>query len=295
MTQKETKRAKLDQLVESINDSRDSLSSIKNVTSGIVRIISDPGSSAKDLKELIEIDPPLTAKVLKLANSAYYSPGKRIGEIGQAIITIGFDAVKELALSQKVCEIFDKDESLAGYSRMLLWKHSISVALLGKMIYRREFGERGENIYAAGVLHDIGLIVEDQFLQDRFKEILMRSTMQEKNLPQLERRVLGYNHTDIGRVIAADWNFPRELSAAIGYHHTPDRAKQKFARIAATLYIAECLSASCEIGYADTRFIDESLFQDCVQEWDLSAHGLDLIVAEMKQEMARMESQGLLT
>ena len=295
MTQKETKRAKLDQLVESINDSRDSLSSIKNVTSGIVRIISDPGSSAKDLKELIEIDPPLTAKVLKLANSAYYSPGKRIGEIGQAIITIGFDAVKELALSQKVCEIFDKDESLAGYSRMLLWKHSISVALLGKMIYRREFGERGENIYAAGVLHDIGLIVEDQFLQDSFKEILMRSTMQEKNLPQLERRVLGYNHTDIGRVIATDWNFPRELSAAIGYHHTPDRAKQKFARIAATLYIAECLSARGEIGYADTRFVDESLFQDCVQQWDLSARGLDLIVAEMRREMARMENQGLLT
>ena len=295
MAQKETKRAKLDRLVELINDSRDSLSSIKNITSGIVRIISDPGSSAKDLKELIEIDPPLTAKVLKLANSAYYSPGKRIGEVGQAIITIGFDAVKELALSQKVCEIFDKDESLAGYSRMSLWKHSISVALLGKMIYRREFGERGENIYAAGVLHDIGLIVEDQFLQDSFKEILMRSTMQEKNLPQLERRVLGYNHTDIGRVIATDWNFPRELSAAIGYHHTPDRAKQKFARIAATLYIAECLSARGEIGYADTRFVDESLFQDCVQQWDLSARGLDLIVAEMRREMARMENQGLLT
>lgn len=294
MAQAETKGEKLSRIVEMVNDSRDGLSSIRNVTSGIIRIINDPRSSAKDLKELIEIDPPLTAKVLRLANSAYYAPRRRIGEIDQAIIIIGFDAVKELALSQKVCEIFNKDIRVSGYSRAELWKHSIAVALLGKMIYRKELGERGENAYAAGVLHDIGIIVEDQFFQDDFKSILRRTLIQERNLPLVERKAQSYDHADIGRVIARDWKFPREMSTAIGFHHMPNRARGRFTQMASVLYIAECVAAQCEIGYADERFTDEKLFQACVRRLNLNAYALDLIAAEMKRELTRMQSQGLL-
>ena len=294
MTQAETKGEKLSRIVEMVNDSRDGLSSIRNITSGIIRIINDPRSSAKDLKELIEIDPPLTAKVLRLANSAYYAPRRRIGEVGQAIIIIGFDAVKELALSQKVCEIFDKDDRISGYSRVELWKHSIAVALLCKMIYRKELGERGENAYAAGVLHDIGIIVEDQFFQKDFTAILRRTLIQEKNLPAVEKKIQSYNHADIGRVIARDWKFPRELSTAIGFHHMPNRARGRFVQLASVLYIAECVAAQCEIGYADERFADEKLFQTCIKRLGLSAYALELIAEEMKRELARMESQGLL-
>jgi HD-like signal output (HDOD) protein len=178
-------------IIELVNAS--DISSIKSVVSGIVNIINDPDSTVKDLKEVISIDPPLTAKVLARANSAYFSSGQKITEIDKAVIWIGFDALKELALSQKVCEIFDKDESIEGYSRVMLWKNSIAVALLGKMIFRREFRESGENIYVVGLLHNIGIIIEDQFVQNEFKNILRKGKQEEKNLLKVESEVLGYN------------------------------------------------------------------------------------------------------
>ena len=160
---------------------------MKTIVSKIIKIIDDPKATIKDLKDIIELDPPLTARVLMRANSAYYGFPKKISVIEQAVIWIGFDALKELALSQKVCEIFMKDESINGYSRGALWKHSIAVALLGKMIYRKEFGLMGESAYVAGLLHDIGIIVEDQFFQNEFLHILHNSKDEEKNLAEDSR------------------------------------------------------------------------------------------------------------
>ena len=124
ISQEDSKAERLQQIVEQINASRDGISSIRDITAGIVRIINDPDSSARDLKKLVEMDAPLTARVLKRVNSAYYAPAQRIGEIGQAIIAIGLDAVEELALSQKVCQLFDRDEAVGDYSRRRLWKLS---------------------------------------------------------------------------------------------------------------------------------------------------------------------------
>ena len=89
MTMRKGKGEDLQVLIEAVDGSE--LSSIKAIVGGIVRIINDPRSSAKDLKELIEVDPPLTARVLKIANSAYFSLQRRISEIAQAVILIGFD------------------------------------------------------------------------------------------------------------------------------------------------------------------------------------------------------------
>ena len=166
----ENKHERLNQIVRLVNES--DISSIKNVVSGIIKIINNPNSTVSDLKHLIEIDAPLSSKVLKIANSAFYYRGRRVSDIKQAIIWIGYDSIKELALSQKVCNIFKKNPSVNGYSRAALWKHCIAVALFSKLVFRREFGERGDNIYAAGLLHDIGIIAEDQFFQQmptRFK------------------------------------------------------------------------------------------------------------------------------
>ena len=100
----EEKRNKINQLLQLVDNS--DISSIKKIITGLVRIINDPRSTARDLTELIQIDPPLTAKVLRLANSAYYSAQDKISEITRAVIWVGYDAIKELAINQKVCEIF---------------------------------------------------------------------------------------------------------------------------------------------------------------------------------------------
>ncbi|MGA1869318.1 MAG: HDOD domain-containing protein [bacterium] len=285
------KEKNLDELLVSINNSH--ISSIKSVVSNILKVINDPRSTAKDLKEIIEIDPPLTGKILKVANSAYYSPREKISDIKSAIIWIGFDALKELALSQKVCEIFEKGETIAGYSRTALWKHCVCVAMLGKMIFRKELGERGDNAYAAGLLHDIGIIAEDQFLQNDFKQILHNKTNRGGELYQIEYEILGYDHTEIGKTIAEAWEFPQDLVIAIGYHHNPLSALPEFKKIVSTLYIANYLCHERGFGYCGSFLIDNNALKECLTILGVRLYALDLIMYDLEEKLRKMIDMGL--
>jgi len=291
MNQEEEKSTKLKKIVEMVNKSE--ICSIRNIVSGVIKIINDPKSSAKDLKGIIQIDPPLTGKLLKLANSVYYSPQTKISEIQQAIIWVGYDALKELALRQKICEVFDGDSTIEGYSRPFLWKHSIAVSLLGKMIYRKEFREKGENIYIAGLLHDIGIIVLDQFCEDEFRLILSKTKTEKKDHTKTEKEVLGFDHTEVGKAMTNDWNLPQELVEVIGCHHNPDNIAQEFVRLGSTLYVADYVCQQKGLGYSDAPIRDKELFRRCLKRLDLTSYALDLIVEDVEQELFKMEEQGL--
>jgi len=270
------------------------LSSIKSVVSSIIKTLDDPRSTAKDLRDIIQIDPPLTAKVLKVVNSSYYSLRNKVSDITHAVILIGFDAVKELALNQKVCEIFKQNGATHQYSRPSLWKHSVAVAILAKLISRREFRQGGENSYAAGLLHDIGIIAEDQFLQDQFRRVLYESQTQKTSLSQAERKVLGYNHAQIGMAIARKWDLPEELVMSIGYHHDPDKAPKAYRKLASILYVADYFCLDGGVGYGDQPLEDDGVFRRSLRELKVESRSLDLIWEDVKQEMSKMEDQGSL-
>ena len=282
---------KYNTVLERIENSE--ISSLKSVVAGIVNIINDPRSTAKDLKEIIQIDPPLSAKVLRNANTIYYSPLKKIVSITQALIFLGFDALKELVLNQKVCDVFDKNDLIGGYSRKKLWKHSNAVALLGKLIYRREFRESGENAYAAGLLHDIGIILEDQFLEVEFKQILTKAENEKINLIEAEHKIIGYNHSDLGKALIESWDLPHELSNSIGHHHNPDKASSTASKLASTLFVADYFCQDCDLGYADAPFQDNSIFYNCIEALGMSSLSLDLLIKDVRVEISKMVDQGL--
>jgi len=283
----DNKSREIKKIIEITNYS--DISSIKQTVTQIIETINNPASSARDLKNIIEIDPPLSAKLLKLANSALYGYPKTIGEIQEAIVCIGFDAVRELALSQKVCELFKKGDYFDGYSRSSLWKHSVAVAYCSKLIYRREFRERGENIYIAGLLHDIGIIILDQFKHKKFREILKKSRREKNNLVNVETEVLGFNHTDIGLDLGESWGFPEEIDTAIKTHHNPENVADEHARISSTIFVANCVIQSRAIGYSDAPYKNETLYQKCLMRLNVKEKAIDLIVKEVEKEISRLE------
>lgn len=290
MISPEEKAQEINRLIALVNNSE--ISSIKKIVTQIISIINDPNSSAKDLKDIIEIDPPLSAKLLKLSNSAFYGYTKTINEIQEAIVCIGFDAVKELALSQKVCELFKKDDYFHGYSRISLWKHSVAVAMCSKLIYRREFRERGENMYVAGLLHDIGIIVLDQFQQEKFKAVLKKGRREKNNVATVETSEIGFNHADIGMGIARDWEFPDELVFGIGNHHNPEAIENGISKVISTIYLADYICQMRKIGYCDTPYANKTLFQKCILKLKIKEKALDFIVEEVEKEIKRMENSG---
>jgi len=284
------KMKEIEKLVEMVNNSE--ISSIKQTVTRIIDTINNPESSAKDLKDIIEIDPPLTARLLKLANSAFYGYPKTISEVQEAIVCIGFDAVRELALSQKVCELFQKDDYLFGYSRISLWKHCVAVALCSKLIYRREFRERGENLYVAGLLHDIGIIVLDQFQNRRFMNILRKFRKEKKNQENIEIDFGGYSHTDIGKALAENWEFPDEMVQAIANHHNPDYVEEEYEKISLTIFISDYIIQNKCIGYRDAPYKNNALFQKCLMKLKIKEKAINFIVKEVENEIGKMEKTG---
>jgi HD-like signal output (HDOD) protein len=290
------KSEKLTNIIALVNES--DISSIKSTVSELVRLINDPESSAKDLKKVVELDPPLSAKLLKLANSAYYGFPRTIWDLQEAVVCIGYDALKEIALNQKICQLFSQVDTFAGYSRALLWKHSVAVALCGKLIFKQGLNKSPGNIYVAGLVHDIGIIVEDQFLLGEFLNVLVEAGSGKKNISEIERAVLAFDHSDVGRVIADDWEFPPELSAAIGHHHTPDVVDDEYEIITSTLYISDFLCQGRNIGFCDAPKRDYQLFEKCRRRLNLLAkanineNDLNLIVKEVEKKIAKMEETG---
>ncbi|MBA7582461.1 hypothetical protein ES708_24389 [subsurface metagenome] len=280
----------LNDLIKKVNNSY--ISSIKEVIMQLITVINDPKSSAKDLREIIEKDPPLTASFLKLANSVYYGFNRKISSIHEAIVAIGFNTVKELALAQKVCELFKNKEDVDGYSRVGLWKHSIAVAQCNKFIYMREFREAGENAFTIGLLHNLGIIVEDQFLHNEFRDVLEKAKKDECNLIDSENSIIGFNHADIGMAITNDWNLPEELVSAIGYHHEPGKANKRYRKNTFITYISDYICQRNEMGFCDASFENDTSYMKCLKEMGIREKAMNLIVEDVCEEIKKMERSG---
>lgn len=283
-------KSSIDSLLDDVEQS--SISSIQRVISEIIRVMNDPLSTAKELKEIIEVDPPLTMRVLKRANSVYYARQRTISDIQEAIIWIGFSALKELALNQKIYELFGQAETIHGFSRIELWKQSVSVAITAKLIYRREFGQPGDNAYAAGLLHNIGIIIIDQFLREEFEAILIRHENGNTNLYQDERSILGFDHAQLGMTLVNRWGLPDELSTSIGHHHLPHTLDHEASILAYTLYLANAICDDLQLGYVDAPHKNDNLYDQVLEDLQIDTKGIDYIKGEVAKIVSKMTQQG---
>ena len=271
------------------------LASIGELVNKIMRTIRNPASSAGELKELIEIDPPLCAKVLSRANSAYYGFKREISSIQDAIVFIGYNAVNELCLSMKVGKLFEKDCSLSFYSRKKLWAHSLAVAVASKLIYRREFGESGDNIYSAALLHDLGVMVEEQFAIEEFKQVIKDCGGQGKMVVS-ERKIFGFGHPEVGEALVAQWNLPPWMGVAIRHHHEPENASPaggEATRTAHTIYVADTACKLNGFGWeALPNQEDLQLWKSILGSLGIKPKAMDIIMDEVKEEMKRLQEAG---
>jgi len=290
MTEKSGKPPTLDELVKIVSNS--DIASISTVVQRILQIIRHPNSSALQLKEIIEIDPPLSAKVLRQANSAFYGIGRSVTSIQEAIIYLGFNCIREMAFSLKVSEFFSKGAPTPGYSRKQLWKHSLAVALCAKGIYRGEFREEGDDIYSAALLHDLGIIVEEQMLNAPFLQIL--AGLQEKGAysTAAEQAALGYNHMEIGERLLRAWNFPLEFVTTIGAHHNPFAVAKDYLRPAVTLFIADVACEQQQIGHDCFAPNERLRHRRALELLDLTPKAVEIIVTDVRQEIEQMDKDG---
>lgn len=197
------------------------LPTLPTVVSKMIDIVDSPRTSATALARLIASDQALTAKVLKLANSAYYGFPREISTVNMAIVVLGFNAVKEMGLSLSVFDVFKKTPSAQDFDVTLFWEHSVGCGVASRMLARTYRAPYAGEAFVAGLLHDVGKVILRQYFEPEFAEILKRQKEAAMTLEEAEAEVIATTHTQIGSWLAEKWNLPKIMCDTILHHHDP--------------------------------------------------------------------------
>jgi len=190
----------------------------------ILALLEDPRADAKSIEQEIIKDQGFTAKVLRLANSAYFGGNRRIHTVSQATVLLGFQAIKSMVLASSVGKVLVKE--LPGYAleKEELWRQSQICAITCRVIAKKVKYAKPDQAYTAGLLHDIGKVILDFYLGEQYT--IIEEKMQSGKWPfiVIEEEVLGFHHGQVGAKIAEKWRLPEDLVEAIELHHTPEQA-----------------------------------------------------------------------
>jgi putative nucleotidyltransferase with HDIG domain len=166
--------------------------------------------------------------------------------VTQAVAILGFNPIRNLLLTSSVVHLLSPEET-GELSRVKLWEHSVGTAVAAGLIARYTRHDDREELFVAGLLHDVGKLLEFRFLRPQFLEVLRLSHAEDIPIREAELRVLGFSHDQVGRVLGERWKLPLRLTETIAFHHHPDGAPSA-PREAAIIHLADILSRALSLG-----------------------------------------------
>jgi putative nucleotidyltransferase with HDIG domain len=210
------RRATLERLFSRIGD----VTTLPAAAQKVLRLTDDDNANPDDLREAIQSDPILVARILRRLNSSYYALSQKVSDLKTAINLLGLREIRNLALTVFLSRFFEGAAIYGTYKRENLWSHSVGVAVAARLVARVCGRGAGEEAYIAGLLHDIGLILLDQTLRRHFHKVV-DSIDPSTPTHIVETRILSFDHALLGGFVARKWNFPDPVAEAITFHHQP--------------------------------------------------------------------------
>ena len=222
----------------------------------VLELTRDINCRPKDLVLVIEKDPVMTMKILKVINSAYYALPIRITSVNQSVIYLGINTIKNLSLSVAAAGMLPP-ANIAGFDTQRYLSHSLATANVARYLCTAYGGEDMDpgDCYVAGLLHDFGKVIFAQFLANEFREALQLSEAESIPLYQAEARIIGVDHGHVGAMLAARWQFPVSLVDSIRNHHVADAPRTA---------ILDCLRVADQICRGLTREGELTVWDDQV-------------------------------
>lgn len=242
--------------IKRIAESVINLPTLPTVISKMIELVDNPKTSAGSLARLISTDQALTARILKLANSAYYGFPREVSTVDMAIVVLGFNTVKDMGLSLSVFDMFKESDDSNYFDINLFWEHSIACGIAARSIAKRNYNACAGEAFVAGLLHDIGKAILKQYVHNDFREIMRRATGGERSLDEAEKEVIGTSHGEVGGWLAARWNLPNMITDAIRFHHQPGEARVD-SRFVAIVSLANYLCHLSSIGDSGRKALQE--------------------------------------
>ncbi len=232
---------------------------LPDVVQKILHIVNDEGAGAKDLARIINSEPSLTAKILKITNSSFYGLKQQVTTISHAVVILGFNEVKNLVLGYS---IFSNLLNMKGEERrasLEFWRHNMACGVAARVLGEQIGYKNMEELFVVGLLHDIGKTVFFDYFTDRYRDVVRQALEKRKAHYQEEKEVLGLTHADVGFWLAKHWNLPVIIRDGIRFHHQPELARKSMdpytPTLASVISYADCLSKLLEIGEGGDPFV----------------------------------------
>ncbi|NVM56976.1 MAG: HDOD domain-containing protein [Desulfobacterales bacterium] len=258
-----------------------SVPTLPGVFEKISRLMERSGTAPQDIANIISSDQALSAKVLRVVNSALYGFPGRISNVTHALIILGFDVVKGLVLGTSV---FDMMLARGFFG---LWEHSLGCAVTAGIIARRINDPNPEEVSIAGLLHDIGKVIVKTELPEESSRI--DEAVAEKHIStyEAEEEILGFHHATVGKWLCQKWNLPNNLADPICCHHKPDLSRYA-PKATAIVHVANTLVRGIGFGFAGDNFVPR-IYPKAWEMLSISDALLEEIISEMDDKLEDAE------
>ena len=266
------------------------IATLPEVTMKIISLVEDPESTAQDLNKVISNDPALGARILKGVNSAFYGLPGQIGSINRAIVLLGLNAVKNIAIAASLAKLFRGGKITANFDARDLWTHSIATATATRLLSNKCGLGLPDEAFLAGLIHDIGIMVEIQSRRQKFIDALNKVEAEGCTLREAEYACVGATHEMFGAGLCKLWKFPVSFQYVTGFHHHPLDLVEKNRTLACLVHIADHLAGKMELGFAHDVKPDSPIDPRILQHLNLNQAAIDEVGDELLEAMEEARS-----
>ncbi len=226
-----------------------SIATLPEVTSRIVATVEDPNSSAAHLHKVVSHDPALVTRILKVVNSAFYGLPGQIASIERAIVLLGLNAIKNIAVAASLGQLFRGVKLCEGFTAKDLWTHCIAVGVTARELARQMRVPLADEAFLAGMIHDVGILVALQTKADQLRQVCETAKAGEAEWCELERQVMEVDHQQLGAALCEHWKFPRSCQLVARYHHIPTTLHDNNRLLVTLVYVADTLCCAGRHGF----------------------------------------------
>lgn len=238
-------RAKVMEVLKKVT----TIATLPEVTSQIIKTVEDPKSSAQQLHKIVSHDPALVTRILKVVNSAFYGLPGQIGSVERAIVLLGLNGVKNIAVAASLGQLFRGAKLNDEFSAKDLWRHCIAVGVVARDLSRSMKMNIADEAFLAGLIHDVGLLISLQLYPEKVRQVCDAAKADGSDFCELERQIIGLDHQQLGMGLAEHWKFPRACQFVAGYHHQPEKLADQTRHLVNVVHVADTLCAQTKHGF----------------------------------------------
>ncbi len=234
------------------------LPTLPAVAREVLDLASDDLLAIDRLETLIENDPPIASKILSVSNSAFFGVGEPSTSIASAIVRIGFNNVKDIAISTALLSFLGNKNHNCPIEPKRIFEHSVAVGIIAKLLSCKFGLFEPEEMFVCGLLHDIGIFVLNSYFSEDYRTVIAKLD-NGTTLSEAENEVLGFTHPTIGIWLADKWKLPAFICSSIQFHHEPSSARDGHVSL---IHLADCIA--CRNQYRSTEKVTHTVPDDSI-------------------------------